>query len=135
METPIRLQPRYSPPSCLLLPDLNVRFLPWEALLLVSRGTVRKMKLVFKGHWPLRVIPRSPLQGETRAQDRGRCVGGSPYECPASLGSTPSRHLTHQHGRTANHRKPDTGNLKGEKGTLLQSEVENKSHKGSSGSW
>lgn len=96
---------------------------------------MRKMKLVFKGHWPLRVIPRSPLQGETRAQDRGRCVGGSPYECPASLGPTPSRHLTHQHDQLQTTGSLDTGNLKGEKRTLLQSEVENKSQKGSSGSW
>lgn len=137
METPIRLQPRLSPPSSLLLPDPTMPFLPWEALLLVSRGTVRKMKLSFKGHWPLRVIPRSPLQGETRARDKGGCVGGSPYECPALLGHAPTAGPTPPLQRTQQQPQEALRHRQCErrKRTFLQSEVENKSQKRSSVSW
>lgn len=95
---------------------------------------MRKMKFFFKWHWPLCVIRRSPLQGQNQARDRGGCVGGSPYEGPALLGPaptagpTPMLHLPHQLGLT----KPGHRQCERRKGTFLQSEVENKSQKGSS---
>lgn len=133
-ETPIRLWQRPPPPFRLLFPDPNVLLLPWEPLLLVSRRTMRKMKFFFKWHWPLCVIRWSSLQGQNRARDRGGCVGGSPYEGPALLGPaptagpTPVLHLPHQLGLT----KPGHRQCERRKGTFLQSEVGNKSQKGSS---